>query len=142
MASTQEHAVEIRLRNQKEIPSTRGILTTLHLDQKERLKNALNTTLLMLALMAGSVLIPFWHFLLVPSFFALAWILGMGRYGERIRCEGGVGKCPHCGNSFKISKSSWKPKLTDTCESCFQELEITPLTPPGDWVCDPASDRP
>lgn len=126
MATTFEHPVEIRSRNQKDLPPTEGSLITLHWDRKERLRNSLNTTLLMLGLMAGSVLIPFWHFILVPAFFALAWILGMSRYGEEMRCEGGAGICPHCGKNFGISRSAWKTRITDTCESCFQELEVIP----------------
>jgi hypothetical protein len=128
MANTREHRVEIRSRNQRELPSTNGFLRTIHWDRKERLRNSMRTTFLMLGLMAGSVLIPFWHFFLVPAFFALAWILGMAKFGEEMRCEGGSGTCPHCGKVFRISRSAWQKQLTDTCESCFQELEIIPRT--------------
>ncbi|NDF15136.1 hypothetical protein EB061_07415 [bacterium] len=82
MATTREYSVEIRSRNQRGLPPTTGTLITIHWDKQERLRNSFKTTLLMLGLMAGSALIPFWHFFLVPTFFALAWILGMGKYGE------------------------------------------------------------
>ena len=100
-------------------------MTRIEFDRKDRGRNSVKTIGLFLALAAGAVLIPFWHFILVPSLFILAWVMGMEKFRETCINAGGSGACPHCGKPFKIGKSSWKEKMTDTCESCFQELEIT-----------------
>ncbi|NDG84098.1 MAG: hypothetical protein EBX52_03550 [Proteobacteria bacterium] len=128
MPSFHEFQTTIQSRNQREIPPTVGTLIRIEFDRKDRSRNALRTTGLFLALAAGAVLIPFWHFILVPSFFTLAWIMGMEKFSEKSRSAGGRGQCPHCQKEFKIGKSAWKEMMTDTCESCFQELEITPRT--------------
>ena len=128
MATLIKLPVEIRSRNQRDLPSTQGSLIQVIFDSKDRGRNALKTIGLFLALAAGAVLIPFWHFILAPTFFILAWVMGMEKYSEKSVSAGGEGACPHCLKTLKIGKSAWKEKITDTCEFCFQELEIRPQT--------------
>jgi len=128
MPSFHDFQATIRSRNRRELPSTQGTLTRIDFDPKDRSRNAVKTTGILLALAAGAVLIPFWHFILAPAFFILAWVMGMEKFGEKSRRAGGTGECPGCQKEFKIGKSSWKDRMTDTCESCFEELEITPRT--------------
>jgi hypothetical protein len=61
----------------------------------------------------------------VPAFFITAWVLGIEKWSEKSRNDGGEGSCPHCKNPIRIAKSAWKGRLTDTCESCFEDLEIS-----------------
>ncbi len=74
--------------------------------------------------MCGSSLVPFWHYLLVPSFFITAWVMAMDKLNEPARSEGGDGECPQCHQPFKIEKSKWTPRITDTCGKCFNDLEV------------------
>jgi hypothetical protein len=128
MPKEQTYPILIRSRNDRELPPTRGELTRIYWERPERMKNAVRTTGLWLGIMCGSALVPFWHYFLVPSFFITAWVLGFDKWKEITRCGGGTGECPHCHHGFKIGNSSWKIRLTETCESCFQELELNPQT--------------
>jgi hypothetical protein len=128
MATLLEFPVKIRSRNQRDLEPTAGTLNRVEFDAKDRTRNSLKTIGLFLALASGAVLIPFWHFILAPTFFILAWVMGIEKYSEKSINAGGEGTCPLCKKPFKIGKSAWKETMTDTCESCFQELEIRPQT--------------
>lgn len=125
MPSSEILDLTLRSRNRHELPSTCGTLTLIHFDKKDRTRNAVRTSLLWLAISFGAVLVPFWHFFLVPAFFITAWVLGIEKWSEKSRNDGGEGSCPHCKNPIRIAKSAWKGRLTDTCESCFEDLEIS-----------------
>jgi hypothetical protein len=128
MASIIDFPVEIRSRSQRDLAPTPGTLSRIDFNAKDRGRNSIKTIGLFLAFASGAVLIPFWHFILVPTFFILAWVMGLEKYAEKSINAGGEGTCPHCLKKFKIGRSSWKPMMTDTCESCFQELELRPQT--------------
>ena len=121
-------AVQIRSRNQPDLPPTSGRIEQNTYDRKDRLRNAGRTTLIWLGIAMGSALVPFWHYFLVPGFFITAWVMGIEKMSETTRNGGGEGTCPHCHRPIRIEKSAWKLKMTDTCEGCFNELEIIPQT--------------
>ena len=125
MPTTENLPLTVRSRNRHELPTTRGTLTLIHFNKKDRTRNALRTSLLWLAIAFGAALVPFWHFFLVPAFFITAWVLGIEKLSEKSRNDGGIGSCPHCKKTIRIAKSAWKGRLTDTCESCFEDLEIS-----------------
>jgi hypothetical protein len=126
MPELKTHPVQIRSRNQHELPETVGSLTEIQWNRKDQIKNAIRTFFMWIGIMCGSALVPFWHYLLVPGFFILAWVMAMDKLSEKNRSGGGEGTCPHCAKPFKIGKSAWKSRMTDTCEGCFQELELIP----------------
>lgn len=128
MPASTRYTVKISSRNQRDLPSTLGTLDQLNFDRQDRLKNAARTTVMWIAIAFGSALIPFWHYLLVPSFFVTAWVLGLEKMSEKKRNGGGTGECPQCKHSFKIETSKWNDRMTDTCEKCFCDLELIPQT--------------
>jgi hypothetical protein len=126
MPASTPFTVRILSRNQRDLPSTLGTLDQLNFDRQDRLKNAARTTLMWIAIAFGSALVPFWHYFLVPGFFMTAWVLGLEKMSEKSRNGGGTGECPQCKHSFRIEKSKWNDRMTDTCEKCFCELELIP----------------
>jgi len=124
MASRLNHPVFIHSKDDRSLEPTLGSLIQVEWNREERLKNAIRTTLTWLGIMCGSALIPFWHYFLVPTLFITAWVLGLDKWNESLFCEGGSGICPKCRKPVTLGKSAWKPRLSETCESCFQNLEL------------------
>jgi hypothetical protein len=124
MSSLKTHSARIFSKNDRGLAYTEGEILEIHWNREERMRNGIRTTLTWLGIMCGSALIPFWHYFLVPGFFVASWVFGFEKWRESNRCAGGTAQCPKCHRSVKISKSAWNQILTETCESCFQDLEI------------------
>jgi hypothetical protein len=120
--------VLIRSRDRRENESTPGWINRIEYDRKDRMKNAFRNLGIWIALAFGSILIPFWHFFLVPTCLILAYTLTLRKWGETFRNAGGEGTCPDCAAQLRIEPSLWKDRLVETCGKCFHSLEITPRT--------------
>jgi hypothetical protein len=125
MAHIEPTPVRIQSRNHRELAPSKGTINKITWEKQDRFRNAMKSCGLFLTLSFCSILIPFWHFILVPGFFILAWVMLLEKYNEIARNGGGMGSCPQCGTELKIEKSQWKERLTDTCGKCYQDLEIT-----------------
>ena len=120
--------VLIRSRDRRDNEASTGVIDRVEFDRKERMRNALRSLGLWLALAFGAILIPFWHFFLVPTCLILAYTLTFRKWGETVRNGGGEGTCPDCGAELRIEASLWSDRLVETCGRCFHSLEITPRT--------------
>jgi hypothetical protein len=124
MSRLRSHSARIYSKNDRSLAHTDGEIIEVLWNRKERIRNAIRTILTWFGVMCASALIPFWHYLLVPGLFVASWVFGIEKLREDHRCDGGTGACPKCLKTVRIGKSSWKETLTETCESCFQDLEI------------------
>jgi len=116
--------VSIHSRNNRELPATLGSITRINWDKADRPKNAVKTLVMWLTACFASVFVPIAHFFLVPTLFITAWVLAIDKSREEKRNDGGSGECPACHKTFVIEKSKWTDRLTDTCGSCHDDLEV------------------
>lgn len=128
MATRSEIKLSVQSRDNRDLPVTHATITKVEWDRPERMKNALRTFGMMFAFTFASVFIPILHFILVPALFIASFVLAMNKFGEKVRSEGGTGECPKCYKTFKVQPSQWGTRITNSCDSCPEELEmILPL---------------
>ena len=111
-------------RNNRDLPSTAGSVTEVTWTRTDQTRNALRTLGMWIAFCFCSIFVPIAHYFLVPTLFITAFVLALDKLGEKNRSEGGSGICPKCHQEFVIEKSKWNMRLTDTCGSCHEDLEI------------------
>ena len=93
-------------------------------DKKERTQNALKAVGMWFGFTCFGVMIPVVHYFLVPTLFITTWVMGLNKLNETVVSEGGEGICPKCGQTFKIEKSKFGARLTDSCGKCHEDVEI------------------
>ena len=116
--------VQIQSRNNRDLASTLGKITRINWEAVDYPKNAAKTFGMWIAFTFAAVFVPIAHFFLVPTLFITSFVLGIEKFRERKRNDGGSGECPKCHQSFVIEKSKWTERLTDTCGNCHDDLEI------------------
>lgn len=124
MATRTQVEVTILSRNNRELAPTKGSLTEVTWDKKDQTKNAVKTLGMWLGFSFAAIFVPIAHYFLVPTLFITAFVLAMDKLSEAKRNEGGAGECPKCHQNFVIEKSKWAERLTDTCGSCHDDVEM------------------
>jgi hypothetical protein len=124
MATRTEVTVPVISRNNRDLPATQATLNQVVWDKADRTRNALRTLGMWLIATFAAVFIPLLHWVLVPGLFIAAFVLGMDKFGETVRNEGGKGECPKCHQTFSVQASKWREKQTENCEACHDDLEI------------------
>ena len=125
MATRTEVILQIQSRDNRERPFTTGTFTAVLWERPERMQNALRTFGMWFAFTFASVFIPMAHWVLVPSLFITSFVLGIDKFNESFRNEGGKGECPKCHQEFRVQPSKWNKRMTDTCAHCHEDLELT-----------------
>lgn len=82
-----------------------------------------------LALALVSILIPVFHFVLVPLFLLLAPFLGYKTYKEEVILEALEISCPECHQPAAFAKTSGQWPLHAICPHCRNRIyfELAPL---------------
>ena len=122
--------VTIQSRNNRNLPHTAGEITRIDWEKADRPKNALKFLGRGLAATFAGAMVPLLHWILVPVLFISTFVFAMEKFREKSRSDGGTGECPKCHQTFKIEKSKWQERLTDTCGNCHDDLELHLLVSP------------
>ena len=92
--------------------------------QSDRMKLMLKKLAMFWALAIFSILIPVFHFVLVPLFF----FLGIYCAYRSSKSEGvvlsGKTSCPHCQSEVIIKKAELQWPLSEICQNCARVLRI------------------
>ncbi len=96
------------------------------LDKRSRLARGGKLLAMCWAAALGSLFIPGFHFVLVPSFLLAGPVLFAIGYGQKRLLLGGTVVCPGCAseNSVKPQSASWPLLLV--CQGCNGGLELSP----------------
>ena len=121
----QTKTTAIYFRNNDGTKSTDATLHTIHYDQKDCLKRALQRLGLFWLLAVGSVFLIIVHWVLVPGFFIAGPIVAVMTYKTKQAAEKCTGPCPSCNEeiSVKMEPKDTLPKWT-YCPSCNNPLHI------------------
>ena len=99
---------------------------TLRVDEKA--KEVVKTVGLFLGLALVSILIPVFHFVLVPLFLILTVVFGFRarKKNERLLHETKV-TCLACGSPIKLKPTTFEWPLTFRCSKCAEPHRLRPL---------------
>ncbi len=125
MATRSEATMTIHSRDNRELPPTQGKIIRVIWDKAERTRNALRTLGTWLTFTFAAVFIPILHWVLVPTLFVASFVLALDKLNETMRSEGGTGECPKCHQTFKVQASKWATRVTNNCDHCHEDLELT-----------------
>jgi hypothetical protein len=125
MSTCTEITIPVASRDNRELPMTIATITKIHFNKKERTQNALKTFGFLMTLAFVTIFVPILHFVLVPAFFLASFIFGMDKLGEKFRNAGGKGECPKCHEQFTVQGSKWVTRITNNCDHCHEDLEMT-----------------
>lgn len=90
--------------------------------KQERTRRALTRLFAFWGLAVVSILIPVFHFVLVPLFFLLAPFLARKTYKEEATLEACEIPCPECKQLTKFQKNSGQWPLHDNCPHCMNRI--------------------
>jgi DNA-directed RNA polymerase subunit RPC12/RpoP len=90
--------------------------------QQERTKRSLVRFFSFIALAVASILIPVFHFVLVPLFLILAPFLSYKTYKEEVVLESCSLPCPECKQTASFAKTSGQWPLHNNCPHCRHRI--------------------
>lgn len=125
MATLSRIQVKIHSRDRRDLEPRYGYLELHSWDRAERSRNALRTFGIWIGIAFGCILIPFFHFFLVPTAVITAFALALKKLEEESAVLCGFGQCPECQADLSISAGSKKDRYLETCGKCFHNLEIS-----------------
>lgn len=95
------------------------------LSQPERLKKSIKTFGVIFAMTLVSVLIPVFHFVLVPLFLIASVVLATRQYNKVYAFDLNGVRCPKCNEDLKERLLTTKEnKLSVYCFSCRRSLSV------------------
>ncbi len=96
-----------------------------HLSQPERFKKSIKTFGLIFTAAIISILIPVFHFVLVPLFLIASIVLAVRQYNKVYSIDLTGVKCPQCQSDLKEGPATTKEnKLSVYCFQCRRGLSI------------------
>ena len=125
MAIQSEIIVYVKSRDNRDLPSTPAIITKVEWDKSERIKNAVRVFGITMGCAFASIFVHMFHLILVPTLFISSFVLASNKLEEKFRNEGGTGECPSCHQAFRVQPSKWSGRITNSCDHCPAELEMT-----------------
>ncbi|WII71854.1 hypothetical protein QJS83_15425 [Bdellovibrio sp. 22V] len=93
----------------------------------ERMSQALKKIGIFWGIALVSVLIPVFHFVLVPLFFGLGIFFAIRSYKSEGKVLGGETSCPHCGTKVEIKPAELQWPLSEICQNCARVVRIFKL---------------
>jgi hypothetical protein len=90
--------------------------------QQERTKRSLLRLFSFWGVAIAAILIPVFHFVLVPLFFLLAPFLALKTYQEKVVLEACEVPCPECHQLAQFSKNSGQWPLHNNCPHCMNRI--------------------
>jgi hypothetical protein len=115
----------VQINNRLKPEPTEGFIEIESWDLKERQKRATKWSLMFFGFGIVSVLVPIFHFILVPGFIISSPIAYFFFMRQQSMIIGGEGVCPNCLQTFKIARSSNKIPMDDKCDKCNGWVRIT-----------------
>ncbi|MEK2690488.1 hypothetical protein [Bdellovibrio sp. GT3] len=103
---------------------TTGYLEINKFNPAEKTRTALKKLALWWGLSLLSVLIPVFHFVLVPLFFFLGFFFARKGYKSEGQVLSGQTTCPHCGTEIKVAKADLNWPMTEICQSCARVVRM------------------
>jgi ABC-type multidrug transport system fused ATPase/permease subunit len=130
-APTSAKTKSMKLRCER--PSNLDLISDIEMDVRtlrvdEKAKEVLKTVGLFWGLSLVSVLIPVFHFVLVPLFLFLSVVFGFRarKKNERLLHETAV-TCLACGSQNKLKPTTFEWPLTFRCQKCAEPHRLRPL---------------
>ncbi|WP_413578474.1 hypothetical protein ACLVWU_08045 [Bdellovibrio sp. HCB290] len=105
---------------------TTGYLEVKSFNPAEKTRNALKKLALWWGLSLVSILIPVFHFVLVPLFFFLGFFFARKGYKSEGQILNGETTCPHCGAEVKVAKGELSWPMTEICQGCARVVRMEP----------------
>ena len=93
-------------------------------NQAQKTRAALKKLALWWGLALVSVLIPVFHFVLVPLFFFLGFYFTYRGYKSEGAVLGGSTKCPHCGAEVTVAKAALNWPISEICQGCARVVRM------------------
>ena len=104
---------------------TEGFLEVHLFSPREKMQQSLKKLALFWFIALLSVLIPVFHFVLVPLFFFLGIFFAYRSSKSEGQVLGGMSKCPHCQKEVPIKKAELQWPLSEICQNCTRVLRIS-----------------
>lgn len=93
-------------------------------NQAQKTRVALKKIAIFWGIALVSVLIPVFHFVLVPLFFFLGFFFAYRGYKAEGQVLGGETTCPHCQTPVQIKKQELNWPITEICQGCARVVRI------------------
>lgn len=103
---------------------TDGFVEVQVFHQPDRMKAALKKLALFWGISIFTILIPVFHFVLVPLFFFLGLFFAHRSYKSEGKVLNGKTKCPHCQADVEIKEAELFWPISEICQSCARVLRI------------------
>jgi hypothetical protein len=101
-----------------------GYVTVQHFNPAQRMNAALKKLGLFWAIALVSVLIPVFHFVLVPLFLIIGILAARRSYKAEGRVIEGLTKCPHCQTEVIVKPTELQWPVTEICQNCARVVRI------------------
>jgi hypothetical protein len=103
---------------------TPGYLEIKIFNPADKTRTAIKKLALWWGLSILSILIPVFHFVLVPLFFFLGFFFARKGYKSEGEVLGGATSCPHCGAAIKVDKGELNWPVTEICQGCARVVRM------------------
>lgn len=103
-----------------------GVVIVQPLSETEKLIKALKKLGLFWGLALVSVLIPVFHFILVPLFLTLGIYFALQSHKSQGQVLSGETRCPHCQSEIHIKPCELRWPLTEICQTCVRVVRMLP----------------
>ncbi|WP_413561303.1 hypothetical protein [Bdellovibrio sp. HCB209] len=103
---------------------TSGYLEIKVFNPADKTRTALKKLAIWWGLSILSILIPVFHFVLVPLFFFLGFFFARKGYMSEGQVLSGQTACPHCGTEIKVGKGELNWPVTEICQSCARVVRM------------------
>ena len=103
---------------------TSGHLEIKTYNPAEKTRTAIKNLGIWWGLSIVSILIPVFHFVLVPLFFFLGFFFARKGYNSEGKVLSGHTTCPHCGNEITVAKGDLNWPVTEICQGCARVVRI------------------
>ena len=94
----------------------------IQLSSKDRLRNAAKSAALMFGLAVVSIAVPVFHFVLVPMFLMLSFVMGAMEYRRGIEVRDVKVKCEDCGTEVDMAARTSQDLIMKYCPGCNRQV--------------------
>lgn len=101
-----------------------GLVYIQTFNQTQRTQVAMRKLGLFWGLAILSVLIPVFHFILVPLFFCLGFFFAHKGYKSEGQVLSGSTTCPHCHAEVTVKKAELNWPITEICQGCARVVRM------------------
>lgn len=101
-----------------------GFVYIHHFSPPERMTQALKKLGLFWGIALVSVLIPVFHFVLVPLFLILGIFFAHRSYKSEGRILSGETRCPHCQTEVQVKPAELQWPISEICQNCARVVRM------------------